>query len=76
MDEAVRRAVLDSGVPIEVASAAASGNPARVLGLQDRLGRIAPGRSADLVVLDDDLRVTAVMAAGVWCGPDAARASG
>jgi N-acetylglucosamine-6-phosphate deacetylase len=68
MAEAVRRAVRDSGLPIEVASAAASGNPARVLGLQDSVGAISPGRTADLVVLDDELRVRAVMAAGAWHG--------
>jgi N-acetylglucosamine-6-phosphate deacetylase len=67
MAEAVRRAVQDSGLSVEVASAAASGNPARVLGLQDSLGAISPGRSADFVVLDDELQVQAVMAAGVWC---------
>lgn len=69
MAEAVRRAVHDSGLPIELASAAASANPARVLGLQDRVGAISPGRSADFVILDDDLQVVAVMAAGAWCEP-------
>jgi N-acetylglucosamine-6-phosphate deacetylase len=66
MDQALRRAVIDSGLTIEQASAAASTNPARVLGLDASVGSIAPGRHADLVVLDDDLQVTAVMAGGVW----------
>jgi N-acetylglucosamine-6-phosphate deacetylase len=66
MDEALRRAVRESGLPIEKAAAAAATNPARVLGLDDRLGSIAPGRRADLVVLDDDLTVRRVMAAGEW----------
>jgi N-acetylglucosamine-6-phosphate deacetylase len=69
MDEAVRRAVLVTGLPIEAASAAASGNPARVLGLADRVGTIAAGLDADLVVLDEDLRTTAVMAGGIWSAP-------
>jgi N-acetylglucosamine-6-phosphate deacetylase len=67
MDEALRRAVTDSGLSIEQASAAASTNPARVLGLGASLGSIAPGRRADLVVLGDDLQVAAVMAGGDWC---------
>jgi N-acetylglucosamine-6-phosphate deacetylase len=67
MDEAVRRAVSDSGLPIETASAAASGNPARVLGIDDSCGSITSGRDADLVVLADDLGVLRVMAAGAWC---------
>jgi N-acetylglucosamine-6-phosphate deacetylase len=68
MSEALRRAVHDSGLGIERASAAASAHPARVLGLDASLGSVAPGRRADLVVLDDDLQVTAVMAGGAWCG--------
>jgi N-acetylglucosamine-6-phosphate deacetylase len=67
MSEALRRAVLNSNLSVEGASAAASANPARVLGLEASLGSIAPGRRADLVVLDDDLQVTAVMAGGGWC---------
>jgi N-acetylglucosamine-6-phosphate deacetylase len=66
MDEALRRAVTDSGLAIEQAAAASATNPARVLGLDERLGSIAPHRRADLVVLDDDLRVVGVMAAGKW----------
>jgi N-acetylglucosamine-6-phosphate deacetylase len=67
MDQALRRSVNDSGLSIEMASAAASTNPARVLGLESSVGSIAPGHRADLVVLDDDLQVTAVIAAGDWC---------
>ncbi len=70
MDAALRRAVLECGLPIEVASAGASANPARVLGLGDRCGSIVPGHDADFVVLDDDLRVVRVMASGAWCGED------
>lgn len=67
MDAAVRRAVVECGLPIEVASAAASANPARVLGIGDRCGAIALGHDADLVVLDDELRLLRVMAGGSWC---------
>ncbi len=33
---------------------------------RDRTGSIEPGKTADLVVLDGDLEVTGVMAAGRW----------
>ena len=67
MDQALRNAVKASGLSIERASAAASLMPARALGLEQELGSIAPGRRADLLVLDDDLQVTDVMASGQWC---------
>jgi N-acetylglucosamine-6-phosphate deacetylase len=70
MAEALRRAVTDSGLSLAAASAAASANPAHVLGVDARLGSIAPGRRADLVILDDDLQVRAVMASGDWCTRD------
>ena len=41
MDEALRRAVRDSGLSVERASAAASAHPARVLGLDGSLGSVA-----------------------------------
>jgi N-acetylglucosamine-6-phosphate deacetylase len=66
MDEALRRAVKVSGLTIEEASAAASLHPAHVLGLGESLGAIAAGHRADLVVLDDELEVRAVMGAGEW----------
>jgi N-acetylglucosamine-6-phosphate deacetylase len=70
MDRALRRAVKESGLSVERVSAAASAAPARVLGLDDELGSIAPGRRADLVVLDDDFKIAAVMAGGAWCNTD------
>ncbi len=42
-----------------------SATPARALGL-DRVGELRVGYAADLVVLDRDLRVAAVMAHGDW----------
>jgi N-acetylglucosamine-6-phosphate deacetylase len=66
MDEALRRAVLDSSLSVERASAAASGNPAQVLGLEQELGSIAAGRRADLLALDDGFNVIRVMVGGAW----------
>jgi N-acetylglucosamine-6-phosphate deacetylase len=66
MDDALRRAVHDSGLPIEVAVAAASSNPARVLGVAGQRGAIAAGLIADLVHLDADLRPVRIMRNGSW----------
>lgn len=65
MDAAVRNAV-DSGVPLAEAARAASAIPAAVLGLGDRVGTLAPGMDADLVVLDARLGVRRVLAKGRW----------
>jgi N-acetylglucosamine-6-phosphate deacetylase len=66
MDAAVRRAVRESGLDVVAASAAASGTPARLLGLDGELGAVAPGLVADLVLLDDELNLRAVMSRGRW----------
>jgi N-acetylglucosamine-6-phosphate deacetylase len=64
LDSAVRNLVRH-GVPLRQAVAAASANPAALLGASDR-GEIAAGRRADLVQLDDDLAVERVMRGGAW----------
>lgn len=66
MDVALRRAVMDCGLSIVDASAAASGNPARILEGVGRFGAIEAGLDADLVVLDDDLQLCAVSVRGRW----------
>ncbi|MEW9526896.1 N-acetylglucosamine-6-phosphate deacetylase [Microbispora sp. NPDC049125] len=66
MDAAFRRTVREVGLPLADAARMASLTPARVLGLDDRIGSIEAGKDADLVVLDDDLRVEGVMKRGVW----------
>jgi N-acetylglucosamine-6-phosphate deacetylase len=65
MDRAVRHAVRTAGLPLHAAVEAATATPARLLGLTD-VGAIEPGRRADLVHLDHDLRVRAVMRHGTW----------
>ena len=59
LDDAVRNLVA-SGVPLHEAVAAASVNPLALIGQTDR-GLLAVGQRADLVELDDDLRMR-----GVW----------
>ena len=57
MASAVRNAVRMLDLDLVDASRMASRNPAEFLGLDHELGRIAVGCYADLVLLDDDLRV-------------------
>lgn len=64
---AVRYAVQQAGVPAEQALAAATANPAAMLGLE-QAGSLSVGGRADLVVLDDQLGVERVMCAGAWLG--------
>lgn len=65
MDSALRRAVRLADRSLAQASAAASLAPARAMGLADR-GRLAVGQRADVVALDDELRVVRVMRGGAW----------
>jgi N-acetylglucosamine-6-phosphate deacetylase len=62
MDQAVRNLVASGAEPAEALYAAATG-PARLLG-RDDLGAISPGAPANLVVLDDELRVKRTLVAG------------
>ena len=64
LDTAVRNLVR-GGVPLPRAVAAASRNPATLLGAEDR-GWIEVGRRAHLVELDADLCVLRVMRGGPW----------
>jgi N-acetylglucosamine-6-phosphate deacetylase len=64
LDTAVRNLVA-AGIAVPAAVAAAGRNPLALLGVDDR-GRIAPGQRADLVELDEDLRVRRVMRGGEW----------
>jgi N-acetylglucosamine-6-phosphate deacetylase len=64
LDVAVQNLV-ESGVSLPAAVAAASRNALALLGVSDR-GRMAVGQRADLVELDPELHVRRVMRAGTW----------
>ncbi len=66
LDTAVRNLVA-SGVALPRAIAAASRDPAALVGATGR-GRLAVGLRADLIELDDQLVVTRVMLGGFWHG--------
>lgn len=62
---AALRYAVAAGIPLLEAVASATLTPAAALGLDD-VGALVAGRRADLVLLDDDLRVRQVMRAGAW----------
>ena len=64
MRDAVDYVVKALGLPLADALTMATLTPARLLGLDDRIGRIAPGRRADLVHLTDALDVAEVWVRG------------
>ncbi|MFH9070821.1 N-acetylglucosamine-6-phosphate deacetylase [Streptomyces alboflavus] len=66
MDRAFKRSVTVDGLPVEDAVAAISANPARLLGMYDRVGSLEPGKDADIVVLDAEFTLKGVMRKGDW----------
>ena len=62
--QAVRNCVARAGIPLEDALAMAAAYPADFLGIAETRGRLAPGLRADLVWLDDELRVRATWIGG------------
>ncbi|MFD7507619.1 N-acetylglucosamine-6-phosphate deacetylase [Streptomyces sp. NPDC059850] len=66
LDHAFRRAVTVDGLGVDQAVRALSATPAKVLGLDDRVGSLEAGKDADLVVLDADFRLRGVMRRGDW----------
>ncbi|MFE9093114.1 N-acetylglucosamine-6-phosphate deacetylase [Streptomyces sp. NPDC007264] len=66
LDRAFQRAVTVDGLPVEDVVAAISANPARLLGVYDRVGSLEPGKDADLVLLDAGFGLKGVMRRGAW----------
>lgn len=64
MDRAVRTMVHRAGATLEQAAQMASLNAARILAWKYRRGILAVGKDADLVVLDNDLKVRMTIKAG------------
>ncbi|HVO40645.1 MAG TPA: N-acetylglucosamine-6-phosphate deacetylase [Spirochaetia bacterium] len=63
-DRLVRTMKEAAGVPLPEAVRMMTLTPARVMGVQARKGSLAPGKDADIILFDDDIRVRLVMARG------------
>ncbi|NEC66951.1 N-acetylglucosamine-6-phosphate deacetylase [Streptomyces sp. SID9727] len=66
LDTAFHRAVTIDRIPVEDVVTSISANPARLLGVYDKVGSLEPGKDADLVVLDEEFRLKGVMRKGEW----------
>ncbi|MDQ0799648.1 N-acetylglucosamine-6-phosphate deacetylase [Arthrobacter sp. SLBN-112] len=62
----VVRSCVAAGVPLRDAVTSASAVPASLLGLSAQAGDLRAGMQADVVVLDQDLNLTAVLRRGEW----------
>lgn len=60
----LRTAVCQMQIPLEQAVQSASETPARSIGVFDRCGSLAPGKQADIVLLDRDLNIRQVFVGG------------
>ncbi len=63
--ECMKRVVKKMGIPLETAVACASANPAKCLGIDGEYGSIEPGKRGNVVLLDHDLELKAVVKDGV-----------
>ena len=63
--DCVRTVVKEMGIPLETAVACATMNPAKSLGVYDEYGSITEGKKANIVLLDKDLELQAVIKDGM-----------
>ncbi len=63
--ECMKTVVKVMGIPLKTAVACASMNPAKCLGIYDEYGSIVPGKKGNVVLLDQDLELKAVVKDGI-----------
>lgn len=66
-DRLVRTMVHLANVPLVHAIRMITMTPATVLSVQNRLGSIAPGKDADILLFDKDINIQYVMSKGIVC---------
>ena len=64
LSQLLEKLIAFTGCPLDVAIKTVTQNPAGLLGLEDKKGTIAPGKDADLVLLDHDRSVHTTIVAG------------
>ena len=67
---AIRNMLRHTGAPLVEVIRMATATPAKAMGLYDRRGSIAPGKAADLAILDADLSIKGVLLDGKWIRRD------
>lgn len=60
----IKTAIIQSGIPIELALSVITKNPAERLGLIKRKGTLEVGKDADCVICDKDLKIAGVFSKG------------
>ncbi len=65
MDRLIRTAVMQADIPLRDAVRMASETPARIMGIYDRKGSIQRGKDADIIIMNQDLRLHSVYSMGV-----------
>lgn len=63
--DCMRNAVLHMEIPLETAIKAAAVNPAKRIGIYDNYGSITPGKVANIILLDKDLNLKAILLNGL-----------
>lgn len=64
MDRLIRTMVQKADIPLADAARMVSETPARIMGVYDRKGSLQKGKDADIIVMDEDLKIRAVWAKG------------
>lgn len=64
MDRLIRTMVQKADIPLADAARMVSETPARIMGVFHRKGSLQKGKDADIIVMDEDLKIRAVWAMG------------
>ena len=64
LNQMLQRFIAFTNCPVSDAIKSVTENPAKILGLENRKGSIAPGKDADLVLLESDLSIYATIVGG------------